>query len=236
MQWYYNTNQDSLYDDIDFLCGSTSATYPILDKRRNLLNAYHDTTRLIWEVAYGWQYDDSNRTELPIAMTDLVHNQQDYSLPTDAQRIERVEVKDSNGDWVKLDALDTRDINVSISEYLETAGLPIHYDIIGRSVSLYPKPSSAYCTTTSGMQVILSRDVSAFASASTGEPGFARQFHRILSLGASIDFTQDDRQRERLLQMKDRLEKGLVRFYSKRMEEYKTIIKPYGKKRWRRYI
>ncbi len=236
MQYFYNTNRDSLYDDIDFLCGSTSATYPILDKRRNIYNAYNDVCRQIWEVAYGWQYDDSNRTELPIATTDLVDSQQDYSLPTDAQRIERVDIKDGSGSWIKLRPIDTRDITLSIEDFHGTAGLPQYYDMIGRSIYLYPAPSSAYCTLASGMQIILSRDVSAFASASVGEPGFARPFHRVLSISAALDFTEDSQNRARLLEMKNRIEKGMIKFYSKRMEEYRTVIKPYGKKRWRRYI
>jgi len=236
MQFNYNATKDSLYDDIDYLCGSTSATYPILDKRRNIYNAYNDVSHLIWEVAYGWQYDDSNQTTLPVAQATLVHNQQDYTVPSVSQRIERIEIKDSNGDWVKLEAKDTRDINVAIDEYVSSPGLPAEYDLIGNSISLYPAPSSAYCTMTSGMQLILSRDVSAFASGSSAEPGFARPFHRILSLSASIDFTEDPQRLKKLLLMKDRLEKGLTRFYSKRMEEYKTTITPHGKNRWRRYL
>jgi hypothetical protein len=236
MQFTYSTDKSSLYDDIDYLCGSTSATYPILDKRRNIYNAYNDVSRQIWEVANGWQYDDSNRVNLPIAHTTLVHNQQDYALPTNAQRIERVEVEDSNGNWVKLAQLDTRDLSVSISEFENSAGLPKYYDLIGTSLMLYPKPASGSCTLASGLAVIVSRDVSAFASASTAEPGFARPFHRLLSLAAALDFTQDPQQRNRFLLMKDRLEKGLVRFYSKRNEEYRTIIKPYAKSRWQRYL
>jgi len=236
MEFNYNTNKDSLYDDVDYLCGSTSATYPILDKRRNIYNAYTDVSRLIWEVAYGWQYDDSNRTDLPIAQTTLVHGQQDYSIPTNAQRLERVEVKTSGGDWVKLRNIDSRNISTAIDEFEETDGLPIYYDMIGRSIMLYPTPSSAYCTMTSGLQVVVSRDVSAFASASTAEPGFARPFHRLLSLGAAIDFTRDPSEQKRLVQMKDRLEKGLIRFYSKREEEGKTRIEPHNKKNWCQYM
>lgn len=235
MQFYYATNKDDLYSDIDYLCGSTSASYPILDKRRNIYNAYNDVSRLIWEVAYGWQYDDSNRTDLPVAQTTLVHGQQDYAMPTNSQRIERVEVKNSGGDYVKLKAIDTRDIGVAIDEFQETAGMPIYYDMIGRSIMLYPTPASGDVTLASGLQVVVSRDVSAFASASTAEPGFARPFHRLLSLSAAIDFTRDSQEQQRFVQMRDRLEKGLIRFYSKRSEENRTSIEPSGKKNWRQY-
>jgi len=236
MQFNYKADENSIYDDIDFLCGSTSATYPILDKRRNILAAYNDVSRMIWEVAYGWQYDDSNRTDLPIAVTDLVDGQADYGLPTNAQRIERVEVMNSQGDYQKLRNVDTRDISIGIDEFEGTNGMPQYYDMIGRSIMLYPTPASGDVTLTSGLQIVVSRDVSAFASASTAEPGFARPFHRILSLGAAIDFVRDPSERKRFVEMRDRLERGLVRFYSKREEEGKTRIEPTNKKNWSQYV
>jgi hypothetical protein len=100
---------------------------------------------------------------------------------------------------------------------------------------LYPSPASGDVTLASGLQIMVSRDVSAFSSASTTEPGFARPFHRILSLAAAIDFTRDQQEKDRFIQIKDRLEKGLVRFYSKRSEENRTSIQPLGKKNWRQY-
>ena len=237
MEFNYNTNKDSLYDDVDFLCGSTSATYPILDKRRNIYNAYNNVSRLIWEAAYAWQYDDSRATTLPIAQTTMVHNQQDYSLPTNSQRVERVEIKDNGGTWQKLKAMDTRDVrNKALTEFTNTYGTPLYYDLIGRSIMLYPIPTSGTTTLASGMQVIVSRDASAFASASTAEPGFARPFHRLLSLAAAIDFTEDASRNKRFILMKERLEQGLTRFYSKRSEETKTSIQPRTKRGWRRWL
>lgn len=223
--------------DIDFLCGSTSATYSDANKIRNVNIAYQDVARLIWESAGGWQYDDSNATSLPIAKTTLVHNQADYSLPSTSQRVHRVEVKDHAGNYIKLDPVDWSDIRVSTTEFLGDPGLPQYYDLIGRSVILYPTPHSGYVTTTSGMAVYVDRDVTNFATtAATTTPGFATPFHRILSYAAALDFVQDERQRQFLALQKQRLEQGLVRFYSKRAVEQKTTIKPFGKKRWRTYL
>ena len=236
MEYSYNTAGDSLYDDIDGLCTSTSATYPIADKRRNILAAYNQVNSLIWESAGGWQYDDSNRTTLPVAQSTLVHNQQDYSLPTSSQRIERVQIKDNGGTWRKLKAMDSRDVrDEALEEFGNEYGTPVYYDLVGRSINLYPIPTSASVTLASGISVTVSRDVSAFASASSAEPGFAKQFHRILSLAAAIDFTKDASENSRFRQMKERLETGLTRFYSKRAEENKTQIAPRGKRNWRQY-
>lgn len=42
-------NVTQLKSDIDFLCGSTSGTYPDADKIRNMNIAYQDVARVIWE-------------------------------------------------------------------------------------------------------------------------------------------------------------------------------------------
>lgn len=218
--------------------GSTSAIYADADLIRNVNVAYHDVARLIWDSTDGWNYDDSNATTLPIAKTTLVHNQQDYTLPTTAQRVHRVEVKDSSGNWIQLEPLDSHDSAGALPEFLGgQAGFPLYYDLVGRSLMLYPIPHSGHVTTASGMAVYVDRDVTEFAtSATTATPGFAPAFHRILSYAAAIDFVQDSQHREFLARQKQRLEQGLARFYSRRSVEAPTRIKPAGLKRWRRYL
>lgn len=230
-------NIQTLDADIDFLCGSTSASYAPTHKRRNMNIHLQDVARLVWESANGWQYDDTNATTLPFATTTLVHNQQDYAIPPTAQRLEGVQVKDSNGDWVKLDPIDIHDKDVALDEFLSSPGLPQFYNMVGRSFELYPTPSSAFCTLASGLGVHVSRDVTEFAvSATTEEPGFPTAFHRILSYGAAIDFLQDPQARQQLAIQKDRLEKGLTRFYSKRAVESKQQVQPRSKKTWKLYV
>lgn len=226
-----------ILQDVDFLCGSTSASYPVADKIRNINNAYQEVATFIWSNAGGWQFDDSNFLTLPIAKTTMVHNQQDYTLPTTTQRVEEVVVKDTQGDWNKLRPFDIHDTNVAPEEYLEEAGLPLYYDLIGRSIMLYPKPSSAYCTMASGLAVYISRDVTPFSiTAVSTVPGFATPYHKILSYAASIDFVQDQNERQLLINLKDRLEKGLSNFYAKSAVETTPRIKPRSKKTWRNYI
>ena len=229
-------NVATLFEDIDFLCGSTSGTYPITSKVRNMNVAYQDVARVIWEADGAWQYDDINATGLPIATTDMVHDQQDYSVPTTCQRIESVIIKDSEGNWKKLMPLDIHDTSVALPEYLSTPDLPLYYDLIGSSIMLYPSPNSASVTLVSGLRIYMNRDVSELTTGGTGTtPGFATPFHRILSLSAAIDFEQDSKQREFLAFQKQRLEKGLTLFYSKRGSEFKTRIAPKTKKAWRQY-
>lgn len=229
-------NISELKQDVDFLCGSTSATYADADKIRNINIAYNEVAQLIWDSASGWQYDDSNATTLPLAKTTMVHNQDDYSLPTDAQRVHQVEVLDSEGNWRKLVPWDIHDSNLSYSESFQSPGQPLYYDLIGRSCRIIPAPHSAYCTLASGLAFYVDRDVTTFAtSATTATPGFPKSFHRILSYAAAIDFTQDDNERRLYVQLKARLENSLVKFYDRRAVEHQAVIRPKTKRHWRQY-
>lgn len=223
--------------DVDFLCGSTSATYSPTNKRRNMNIAYRDVAAIIWESDGGWRYDDTNATTLPKASTNLVSDQQDYSLPSTAQRINRIEVVDSEGNYIKVNPLDMNEVTTGLPEFLGgNTGLPLYYELVGRSILLYPTPSSGYVTLTNGLNIYMDRDVTDLAvTATTTEPGFAPSFHRILSYAAAIDFTQDNQQRQFLAAQKDRLEQMMRRFYSKRAPEVKTKLKPGGRKTWRQY-
>lgn len=236
MEFSNTANSQGLIEDVDFLCGSNSSSYPTVHKTRNINQAYQDVTRLIWEVSDDWQYDDSNATDIPLAYGTLVHSQQNYEFPTDAQKVRRIEIKDVNGEWVKLSPMDYRDVDVALPEFQSDAGLPMFYDMIGRSIFLYPTPSSAYCTLASGMAVYVDRNVTLFTTASTtASPGFAPQFHRILSLQAALDFEKDVNQRQLWLAEKVNLIEGLKKFYGSREVERRSEIRPANKKHFRQY-
>lgn len=237
MQFSDTTKNQGLIEDVDFLARSTSASYPVNDKTRNINQAYHDVTRLIWESADDWEYDDSNATDLPKVLRTMGHASASYQIPTTAQRIERVEIQDDDNDWVKLKPLDHRDITVALDEYLDDPHRPIYYDLEGNYLTLYPAPHSAYTTLSSGLALRVARDVTEFpTTATTTKPGFATQFHRYLSVSAALDFTEDAGRRNFLLEMKERMRKGIQNFYSSRMIEKKPQMRPYGKRRWRQYL
>lgn len=229
-------NVTNLKADINFLCGATSATYSDADKMRNVNVAYQDVARMIWESDSTYSWDDSNNTTGPVAYRTIANASASYVIPTTALRIRGVEVKDSSGQWLKLKPVSLFDLGVSPENYMTGVSTPIQYMVEGNEIRLFPAPGTGYVTMSSGMAVRLSRAVTELAtSATTTEPGFPTNFHRILSLAASVDFTQDENQRNFLLKQKDRLEKGLANFYSHRAVEYKTRITPVGKKRWRQY-
>jgi hypothetical protein len=103
--------------------------------------------------------------------------------------MERVEVKDSNGDYKLLSQFDHRDIKEGYSEFEETAGMPKYYDLVGNSLILKPAPAADSVTVSEGLRVHILRGIDIFTvSDTTQELGFPESFHRIVTFGASYDY------------------------------------------------
>lgn len=230
-------NVTNLKADINFLCGSTSATYLDADKMRNVNIAYDNVARIIWESDGTWNFDDGNNTDSPIAYRTVSNASASYLIPTTALRVEQVEIKDGNSNWQKLKPINYHDLTTSPEEFLTGPGTPIYYMLEGTQITLFPAPGTGSVTMSSGMAIRLSRNVTELAvTATTSEPGFAKPFHRVLAYAAAIDFEQDSTQRQWFAVQKAQLEDGMKRFYSKRGAELKTTIKPAQRGRWRNFI
>ena len=208
-----------------------TTSYPMIDKTRSINEWYKKAVSWIWQATGTWEYDDSNYSDFPIATADLVDAQQDYTLPSTAQKIDRVEVLSSTGDYFLIKPIDKSMIKgQAMSEFYETAGFPKYYDLVGSSLLLYPKPASGNVTTTAGLKVYFTRDIGVFNSSSTTtEPGFAEPFHRILSLGAALDYAIARRMWDRVNPLKAQLNElkvELQEFYGNRHRDMKVRINP----------
>lgn len=178
-----STNQ-GLVQEIDFLLGTNSTTYGINDKTRNINRALERVASIIQTADGKWDWEDLNNTDMPIATTNIVAGQQDYSIDTTFLKIKSVFYTDANSsceelryspnkeDYIELDSTDT--------------GIPTSYTIVGNSILLDVYPTTSI---TSGLKVYFARDVHLFTVAdTTATAGFASQFHRYLSLSAAYDF------------------------------------------------
>ena len=188
-------------------------------------NAYEEIVGKIIAADGTWQFDDSNFTDLPIGTTTLVNGQQDYSFAVAQLAIERVEVKDSAGDYQKLIPLDETQVEVALTEYLSTNGLPTHYAKKGGSIFLYPIPATGSVTMSAGLKVYFQRTADVYTSAQvttgTKVPGFASPFHAILSYKAALPYCMSYKKDRVALYLNEvnRLEKDLMAFYSRRTRD-----------------
>lgn len=178
------TTNDGIFQDIDFICGTDSTSYPLTDKARNATRHYQ---KAIIDVlkACGKHQGTSDLTS-----TDtLVNGTQTYTLPADFLGLEAVEVKDAAGNWVRLRQIDKFELLRTITDHRDTPGMPIEYDVSGGNVTLYPAPATGSVTMSNGIKYHYQGEVATFASTDTSpEPAIPEPFHRIVSVGASCDY------------------------------------------------
>lgn len=234
-----------ILSDIDFLVKSDSTTYPITQKTANVNRALDNVVSAILGADGRWQWDDTNYTDLPIGVTDLVSGQQDYSFDTEYLVLTRLEVKDPNGNWQYLTPIDQNDLNYStlnyrdnvpgyvyvegqsLSDFLKTPGTPLYYDKLASSVFLYPKPDYS---SDGALKAYFQRRADYFTvSDTTKEPGFAKHLHRYLSISAAYDFalTNGLSKAGTLKQELLALEQKITEFYAYRPKDEKVIIRPH---------
>jgi len=180
------TNEQGIVQETRWLVGANATSYPINDLTRNVNRWFDKAVALIFKSSGRWQWDDANQTTFPYATTDLVSGQQDYTMPVSHLRIERVEVKNEDGSWQRLQPFDKRDVQGSIEGFETTDGLPRYYDVVGTSIFVYPKANFAQ---DDSLKVWFQRGGSYFENDDTTKvAGFAEIFHRYLSLGAAYDY------------------------------------------------
>ena len=180
------TNEGGLINDIDFLVDTNSTNYPIKDKTRNMNAWYRRTIGYIWKACGDWDFDDSNHTGLPSATTALVKDQDDYALPSGYMNIDRVELKDASGIWTKLVPFDKTKMNMELDEFQKVPNIPMQYDLFANSLRVYP---ASNLDRAAALKIYFGRDIDEFViTDTTQEPGFNKNFHRILSYGAAFDY------------------------------------------------
>lgn len=179
------------YNDIKskiYLLTKTNATsFPVADLTILANNALDRVASIIMKSDGRWQWDDTNQTDLPIATTGLVTDQQDYSMDVDHLEVTRVEIKDQNGNWVLIDPIDQQDLyDQSLTDFLKSSGQPRFYDKIGNSFFLYPKPDY---TQAASLKVWFKRGPSYFTTSDTTKtPGFSTLYHDLIPLWVSYDY------------------------------------------------
>lgn len=205
------TNSSSLPD----------ATMVILANR-----ALDRVVSLINRADSRWEFEDTNQTDLPIATTTITSGQQDYSLATTHLSINRVEVKDSGGNWHLLTPIDRNQVNdEALAAYLGS-GRPEQYDLLGSSVFLYPIPNY---TQAASLKLYFTRGPVEFDSGDTTDsPGFNSLFHKLVPLWASYDYAIANglKNANQIFAEIVRLEDEIQKFYGQRSRGERVRMNP----------
>jgi hypothetical protein len=219
MQFNGDVNGQDIVTQTRWYCDADANAFSVNDITRNANIAYHMAIVAIQKADGTWQYDDSTNTTLPIATTDLVINQKTYTLADTHLEIERVDMKDPNGNWVKLMPYDQSQIDQSIDWINSVSAIPRMYDKSGSVLALTP-PSSY--NSTAGLKVYFKRHANIFVVGdTTKKPGFAEAFHNYIPLYTAITYCNVFKPtRVAALQADlDKLEKKMVRFYARREKD-----------------
>lgn len=220
------TNNSGLCQEVDALCDSDTTSYPLKDKTRRINAALEQVVGWILTADGTWQWDDSNYTDLPIGTINLIASQSGYTFNDKFLEIEKVEIKDFNGDWQPLKNIDElEEREESLDQMFETDGLPEYYDKISDdTIKLYPAPTAATTTLTNGLRVHFRRTAHLFeadGSDTTAMPGFASPYHVILAYMASIPFCMTYK-KDRVSLYEKRvmdLKNELIQLYSQREKD-----------------
>lgn len=196
-----------------------SADYPLADLARNANRWYDKVTIKILQADKRFEWDDTNKTDLPIAKINIVSGQNDYGVSAATYlKVSRVEARDSQGNRILLDRFTLDDVTGrAFGDMQAESGTPSAYMLRGSSLFFDKTPNYSY---TEGLRVFYQRNVDYFASTDTTKvPGFAEPFHRLLSLGAALEYAVAKGMKDKQASLRAdiaSMEQDLVNFYATR--------------------
>jgi len=235
MQFNDTSTRKGLIQDCEFWTGigdgQISGITANLQHFTRLINSrYQQVVTMILDSMDEWDFDDNNKTDFPILTTSLVASQQDYALPVTALKLKRVEVSyDGGTTWARANPIDINEMShptdtTSIAGHFSTAAP--YYDVQYGSLFLYPIPSA---NSTNGLKMWVTREVTEFTTSDTTlEPGFDEPFHRMLAIGAALDWAiaKQLENKKDLASLYMEYEARLRPYYSAKNKDRKYVLKP----------
>lgn len=219
----FNSHSDN-QDIVSYVTDATGLN-PVAHLKQ-ITRAANEALRIIWSWIFdaygGWQFDDSNQSDLPSATTALVASQQKYTLPSEAIAVRGASRKDESGHERDLEPITLEEIaarGFSEEEFLSTPGIPTYYRPMAGLVKVYPAPNYSKAAS---LRVRFDRGTVQFASTdTTKKPGFAAEFHGAVPAGASafIAKNKNHKNTERLERDWLRYEERIKSFYKRRFAE-----------------
>ena len=241
MQFYDATNKRAISQEIDRLCDSDDTAYPRLDKTARVNDGLEEMVAEAISSDGVWEWDDTNRTDLPIGTGTLVEGQESYSFSAEYLKVVEIDILTTTaGLWRRLKQISRDDLDgLSKEEYFGVTsgnpakGMPEFYDIEGDSIRLFPAPAATSVTLASGLRIQFKRTASLFTPVSTTvadttEPGFASPFHVLLAYYAAIPYCMAFK-KDRVALYEKRWDMGMkkfIKFYGKRNPDRRDVMTP----------
>lgn len=184
---------------------------------------------LIFEADGRWQFDDSNHTDYPTIITNLVANQRDYSFTSDANSNLILEVKAVYAQSEDSTVFERLTPVQEIDEWdfydgQNRTGTPTAYGKKANAVVLGPVPSYSK---NSALKIEISREGSYFATSdTTKKPGFAGLFHDYLVVRPAFEYAiENNLSNAQGLQVRVlELEEEIKKYYARRDEDERKIM------------
>lgn len=221
-----------IIDDIAFHLGDAVDlnNYPIEDRTRNVNQWLSTVWTWIFEAYGGWKFMDDGESDtttgVPYADQTVTSGTGLYGLPTESAAIDAAFILLSAGStFTKLKPLTHEEfLHMGGDGFFSSPGTPWAYLLQGDILRLLPTPNF---TLANALRVFFEKDMVKFAvDDTTATPGFLSTFHRILSLGASLDYAQGHGMPEKITSLNNTLyatgigyKDRLSSFYSKRYKD-----------------
>lgn len=191
MQYSDTSNLTGIIEDITFLLGLDTNAFSLKDRTRCVNERYRMVWQMIFESYGGWQFMDDNvsdaSTGIPYADSNITSGTGLYTLPSAALTVKGVEIKNTGGNWERLTPITFEEFQaMGADSTFTTNSSPTYYMLQGDVIRILPVPNY---TQSSSLRVFFDQDISTFAYTDTTKvPGFASHLHRILSIGAALDY------------------------------------------------
>jgi len=227
MQYSDVSGKSGIIQDITFLLGIDINAYTIEDRTRNINERFRQVWHMIFDAYGGWKFMDDNQSDtstgLPYAEQTLTADQGLYQLPTGALTVDGVQFINTAGSaWQKIYPI-TQERYFELGgdgRFVNTNGTPIYYILQGDIIRLIPVPNF---TLANALRVYFRKEINTFSiSDTTATPGFASPFHRMLSIGAALDYANARGLTGKINVLRpwwDRYELDIKSFYSKRFTD-----------------
>lgn len=197
-------------------------------------NALDAFTNWILKSDTRWQWDDTNHPDYPVFTETLVAGQHDYPYEVEFLQVERMAIKNSDGDFVYLEPVDPRDYSMPLEEFYYEDGMPRVYDKTANSAKIYPAPAADDVTLSEGLKVWTQRVAEYFTvNDDTVVPGVPSIFHEGIVTyachGYAVDNLMADKRTmlfEELYNQSDGWKLRVEDYYSRRDVDDKPSIGP----------